>query len=329
MGMVDTPVEHVRILSAVINLMAGVWIAYAIHQCRVRFALPVLMPLFRLVVFFNLEILLLLFAKYTELNLLPSLSMPVLTAFRLLALTLVYAFGWGMISSVLAIARVLHGSVRPLRTSIWVGLVFILAAAGNCLRLLLSQRGTLPGWIEAIHILAIMGVLAMEFGIPVHMIRWGRRQKLNDLGRLSLAFGALYLSRWGATLIVYLILGVIFWWTIPEVIHPFFAFGILIYMNLIPFVWLKRFLIPFAENAQVQDNRETVLRQIVEMYQISPREKDVLELILEGKSNKEIEEALFISYHTVKNHAYNLFRKLGVKTRYELMHLASQVENQI
>lgn len=40
------------------------------------------------------------------------------------------------------------------------------------------------------------------------------------------------------------------------------------------------------------------------------------------KSNKEIEALLFISYHTVKNHICNLYQKLGVKHRGELVHLA-------
>ncbi|MCK5149143.1 helix-turn-helix transcriptional regulator, partial [bacterium] len=35
------------------------------------------------------------------------------------------------------------------------------------------------------------------------------------------------------------------------------------------------------------------------------------------------QEKLFISYHTVKNHVYKIFQKMGVSNRYELMHLAS------
>jgi two-component system response regulator DegU len=44
-------------------------------------------------------------------------------------------------------------------------------------------------------------------------------------------------------------------------------------------------------------------------------------LILQGKSNREIEELLFISGQTVKNHIYNIFRKLGVKSRGQLVGL--------
>ena len=48
---------------------------------------------------------------------------------------------------------------------------------------------------------------------------------------------------------------------------------------------------------------------------LSKREFQILELMAEGKSNKEISEELFVSIHTVKSHASNLFEKLEVKSR--------------
>ena len=53
-----------------------------------------------------------------------------------------------------------------------------------------------------------------------------------------------------------------------------------------------------------------------EPYQpLSAREMEVLSLIVEGKSNKEIALALGISPQTVKNHVTSIFRKLGVDDR--------------
>jgi len=48
---------------------------------------------------------------------------------------------------------------------------------------------------------------------------------------------------------------------------------------------------------------------------LSPREREVLTLIAEGMSNAQIAERLSISEKTVRNHASNLFDKLGVWTR--------------
>jgi len=50
---------------------------------------------------------------------------------------------------------------------------------------------------------------------------------------------------------------------------------------------------------------------------LSARELDVLHLMVELKSNKEIGASLYISYETVKNHAKSIYRKLGVRNRRE------------
>jgi DNA-binding CsgD family transcriptional regulator len=64
-------------------------------------------------------------------------------------------------------------------------------------------------------------------------------------------------------------------------------------------------------------------------YQISNREYEIMQLILQGKSNKEIEELLFISYNTVKNHIYSLYQKLGVKSRGQLISFFLETRKQI
>jgi len=54
-------------------------------------------------------------------------------------------------------------------------------------------------------------------------------------------------------------------------------------------------------------------------YGISPREKEIISLVITGRSNREITEALFISTDTVKKHLYNIYRKMGVKNRVQLV----------
>ncbi len=57
------------------------------------------------------------------------------------------------------------------------------------------------------------------------------------------------------------------------------------------------------------------LEAIVKQFGLSPREKEVLELVVKASSNKEIAATLFISEHTVKNHLTNIFNKMGVSDR--------------
>jgi DNA-binding CsgD family transcriptional regulator len=55
---------------------------------------------------------------------------------------------------------------------------------------------------------------------------------------------------------------------------------------------------------------------------LTPREADVLELLQQGRSNAEIALALGVGVETVRTHARNIYRKLGVKTRRDLATLA-------
>lgn len=50
---------------------------------------------------------------------------------------------------------------------------------------------------------------------------------------------------------------------------------------------------------------------------LSPRELEVLALVAEGYSNREIGERLFVTEQTVKFHLANVFRKLGARNRTE------------
>ncbi|MEV8593763.1 response regulator [Streptomyces sp. NPDC052013] len=55
---------------------------------------------------------------------------------------------------------------------------------------------------------------------------------------------------------------------------------------------------------------------------LTPREEEVLKLVAEGHSSKEIAELLFISVKTVQRHRENLLNKLGLRDRLELTRYA-------
>jgi DNA-binding NarL/FixJ family response regulator len=58
---------------------------------------------------------------------------------------------------------------------------------------------------------------------------------------------------------------------------------------------------------------------------LSQREREVLELIGEGATNREIAERLYLSPHTIKDHTTALYRKLGVRNRAEAARRAEQL----
>lgn len=71
---------------------------------------------------------------------------------------------------------------------------------------------------------------------------------------------------------------------------------------------------PFARN-------EGSLRQLT----ITRRELEILELIANGMSNREIAEKLFVSENTVKTHSSRLFDKLGAKRRTQAVQLGKEL----
>ncbi|MGC2110649.1 MAG: response regulator transcription factor [Candidatus Korobacteraceae bacterium] len=52
---------------------------------------------------------------------------------------------------------------------------------------------------------------------------------------------------------------------------------------------------------------------------LTKREEDIVRLVLEGKTNREIALRLSLSEHTIKNHLFRLFKKVGVSSRSELI----------
>jgi DNA-binding CsgD family transcriptional regulator len=70
---------------------------------------------------------------------------------------------------------------------------------------------------------------------------------------------------------------------------------------------------PFARDA----------RQVAALG-LTPREVEILELIAEGLSNREIADRVHVSENTVKTHSSRLFDKLGARRRTQAVQLAKQ-----
>jgi DNA-binding NarL/FixJ family response regulator len=61
-----------------------------------------------------------------------------------------------------------------------------------------------------------------------------------------------------------------------------------------------------------------------EDLRITPRELEILNLIAQGMSNREIAERLFVSENTVKTHSSRVFDKLGAKRRTQAVQLGKE-----
>ncbi|HEY7793670.1 MAG TPA: response regulator transcription factor [Gaiellaceae bacterium] len=82
------------------------------------------------------------------------------------------------------------------------------------------------------------------------------------------------------------------------------------------------YLYPSAVTTLVRDYVERGGRGEEEFDVLTPRELEVLKLIAEANSNKEIAKELFISVKTVERHRQNILDKLGMSDRVELTRYA-------
>jgi RNA polymerase sigma factor (sigma-70 family) len=72
----------------------------------------------------------------------------------------------------------------------------------------------------------------------------------------------------------------------------------------------------------LEERRDETRRHVKETLELTPRQREVLQLLAEGKSAKEIGAILDISPRTVETHKYKMMDDLGVKTTAQLVQYA-------
>jgi DNA-binding NarL/FixJ family response regulator len=81
----------------------------------------------------------------------------------------------------------------------------------------------------------------------------------------------------------------------------------------------KTFISPQLRGAAVEELLDETKRQGKRTLELTPRQREVLQLLAEGKSAKEIGAILEISARTVETHKYKMMDDLGVKTTAQLV----------
>lgn len=103
--------------------------------------------------------------------------------------------------------------------------------------------------------------------------------------------------------------------------YSFLSLGINVPGYFVLRTWLRRW------KGRVQDYRlPENLSKLKNKYSLSPREQEIISLVLYGNSNGEIAHQVYISLETVKKHIYNVYKKIGVKNRLQLMNILLQEE---
>jgi DNA-binding NarL/FixJ family response regulator len=83
-------------------------------------------------------------------------------------------------------------------------------------------------------------------------------------------------------------------------------------------VWARSQLLGFVLEA-FEATTPIRLTDVFGRKLLTPRETDVTRLVADGFSNRDVAQRLGLSAHTVRNYLFNIFEKLGVSSRAELI----------
>ena len=77
--------------------------------------------------------------------------------------------------------------------------------------------------------------------------------------------------------------------------------------------------LPAQENVPAEPALAQVIEGMADSYGLTPRETEIVQYIYEGMTNREIAERIYTAEGTVKAHNYNIYSKMGITKRTQLI----------
>lgn len=292
--------QHFLLLAYFCALMLGMWAAVSAFQFYKVHQYPFLRYLGVYIVFINSALFLYFITTYLSLNFPGSQFMEENSVYFALILVGSIIFWTGCVRSYIS----LFLEFKKIRINGFL-------------------RNTLNFVLGAIGIVLVIGMTTFFLTRSIIVLHW---LYMSVFGLVGLVFfsGTILLLRGKGpykSFAFLSLIGYLLFFTAPlftGTLKIYMVSSAIIGLNLLPLLWLKHFFLQHYVSFS-EENGIKFLDLIKKQYQISKRETEVMELLLQGKSNTEIERALFISYNTVKNHIYNIYQKLGVKSRGQLI----------
>lgn len=318
-------INHIKIFSLLLILIQGVLIIFYISQIFKKYRYLYLKPLIVYTIIINLYIAGLLWSLYYHTNYPEDfINMPgkfngdiANILISIISIGLIY-----FISSVLLGFREKKINTRHRNR---VVLICFIIALLYILRNLAPSLSVYFFWLDYIRMYIIENIVIFEiFLLILSCFFWpaGTDDRIKNLNR-SLA--TIFILRYLLALLFLLFIKDA---SISETIKFIIAASTLILINSTPFIWVRFFFLRYAQQLIVIVKKRNNVDFIYSKYNITLREIEIIEMIIDGNSNRIIGDKLFISYHTVKNHITNIFAKLGVNSRLDLLHFFLKYEQE-
>ncbi|MFC2158881.1 helix-turn-helix transcriptional regulator [Acidobacteriota bacterium] len=215
------------------------------------------------------------------------------------------------------ILSLLSAKARPKKLNFFLATVFIplcfLLGVGSAFSLFKSN-------VDLITITQNYTINGSLFLLLVFTIWYNHKNRMlpegSDRNR-AIAFGKFYT-------LVFFVAAAIFILALWNLFSYLLIIAFFLLMNFFPPTWYRQ-SVYYAELEKRHLQNLRIMEGLKETHKLTPREEEIGLLLLEGFNSQEIQEALFISLGTVKNHIYNLNRKLGIGSREELVRLFSDL----
>ena len=310
--------DHLRILSFILVLFVGIGLIVYLFQIYRRHPYTYLIYQAKYSICTSIGYLLLFFYLYANTNLTEGLMTLPIDSVRNLIELFYILIGIGLIYymlSALMSFRNLSLSKRW-KLAIWILILFLIIVFLS--KFLLREENILFNAFNLFLNNLYYLILIVEVIMLIASLFFWKKNDKRANKQISRSFSLFYLSRY---VIIFLGILILSKYEMSGLVTYAIIFSSPVVANIMPFIWARFFFLRYAEEMQKQLSKTIDVDSICKEFKISNREREVIQLILKGKNNHEIEEALFISYHTVKNHISNIFRKLNVRTKHDLIYL--------
>ncbi len=309
-------VDHLKLLVGFICLLIGAGVSVYLYLIYKRSNHSYIQSIFQYSIYQLLLFIGFLISRYFEFNIAETELVSDITTYKNIGALIITLLQLGMIYFLIITYIFLIDKDIPRllnRFSIFIVVVLVISYVT---KLILANFDIHYLALNKIHDMAWRSTVYVETLILI--VFYFYRKPSLSVERIKMARGFLYIYL--ARFPVIILLTKLFSMLNSEIIKVIYPLIFIMPGILAPLVWIKLYYEKYIKDWIAKIKIVDGLKLLSNRYSISNREQDILKLLLEGKTNRDIAETLFIAVPTVKNHLYKIYQKIGVKTRFELIH---------
>ena len=310
--------EHLKLLIFLIILFSGFWVIFYLKQVYKSYPDKSI----KAIIVYSFWFIMISSLQFLRLYIKSNLDVAKLDSSYMDCLNFFINFGF-LFSLYLILNILLSFRAKSIKKSVNKYLLIIsgFILIGYIIKSFLPETQRLFSWIEYINAYEYFLFKLSEYFELLILIGfyfiWGESKINSKRIKISKSFTLVYII---SSVIPCIIFNNVLVLHIEQQIYIWIIiFSLKIIFFLFIFLWTNFIFLEYAQQIPNVIKKNDKFKPIYKKYKISNRETEIIEFLVDGKTSNEIKDELFISYHTVKNHIANIYKKLNVKSRYELV----------